>query len=165
MRTFIFRATTNSREFKLKNLYNCVSLYANIDKIMYYPNHDNDYAYIYVKRWKKHSTDLVKNIYLNKEAIININMQGKYWIFTPIETDPQSSLLVSAKLASIKGFRSLAISICYRTLINQTNKVGPIDNLDYCSQHDLLRQTSKVELIDNLNYLSQNKNSPISNYV
>ena len=52
MRRFIFRATTNSREFKLKNLYNCVSLYANIDKIMYYPNHDNDDASIYVKRWK-----------------------------------------------------------------------------------------------------------------
>lgn len=87
MNPFMFRATTNSRKFQLQNLHNCVSNYANIRKIVYYPNFDNDYAYIFVKDWREHSKCFVENIYFHKEAFININKRGQYWKFTPIENN------------------------------------------------------------------------------
>lgn len=90
MNPFMFRATTNSRKFQLQNLHNCVSNYANIRKIVYYPNFDNDYAYIFVKDWREHSKCFIENIYFHKQAFIDINKRGHYWKFTPIENDPNN---------------------------------------------------------------------------
>ena len=67
MKTFIFRATTNSREFKLKNLYNYVSLYANIDKIMYYPNPTIDDVNVHISGMDK---KVMINIFSEKGDLV-----------------------------------------------------------------------------------------------
>tara|TARA_X000000950_G_C13890480_1_gene650650 strand:+ start:1492 stop:1830 length:339 start_codon:yes stop_codon:yes gene_type:complete len=90
MNTFIFRAITNSRNFDLKHLHYCISNYASIDKIVYYPNYGNDYANIFVNNWREHSKVLIENIYFHKEAYIDINKYGLYWKFTPIGNEPSS---------------------------------------------------------------------------
>lgn len=87
MNPFIFRATTNARKFPLQSLHNSVSNYADIRKIVYYPNFDNDYAYVFVKNWREHSKCFYENIYFHKEAFIDIKETGHYWKFTPLEKD------------------------------------------------------------------------------
>ena len=90
MNPFIFCATTNTRKFTLDKLQYCVSHFANIKKIIYHPTCNFDYAFVHINEWKENSSSLIESIYYHKEANINMNRNGNYWIFTPIENYPNN---------------------------------------------------------------------------
>ena len=49
-----------------------------------------DYAFVHINEWKENSSSLIESIYYHKEANINMNRNGNYWIFTPIENYPNN---------------------------------------------------------------------------
>ena len=62
----------------------------NIKKIIYQPTCNFDYAFVHINEWKENSSSLIESIYYHKEANINMNRNGNYWIFTPIENYPNN---------------------------------------------------------------------------
>ena len=56
MNPFIFCATTNTRKFTIDKLQYCVSHFANIQKIIYQPTCNFDYAFVHINEWKENSS-------------------------------------------------------------------------------------------------------------
>ena len=85
---YVFKANYSAGSFNLQSLWYTIKDYADVNKIKYYKNKEEDYAIVHVKEWKDNiNTHVLVNELLNRNCVVVPKYPlatNKKWIFTPL---------------------------------------------------------------------------------
>ena len=85
---YVFKANYSAGSFNLQSLWYTIKDYADVNKIKYYKNKEEDYAIVHVKEWKDNiNTHVLVDELLNRNCVVVPKYPlatNKKWIFTPL---------------------------------------------------------------------------------